>query len=114
MLPLLKKFLVLAVPVVLSLNGCAVGPDYQRPPVEIPKNWKEAAPRDTESRVRWWEIFGNPELNALEAQALVANPTLKGAIASKLGRSPGSARPIFISPLRSIQRPRGRVTRPTG
>ena len=81
MLPLLKKFLVLAVPVVLSLNGCAVGPDYQRPPVEIPKNWKEAAPRDTESRARWWEIFGNPELNALEAQALVANQTLKGAVA---------------------------------
>src|SRR5437879_8123321 len=81
MLPLLKKFLVLAVPVVLALNGCAVVPDYQRSPVEIPKNWKEAAPRDTESRVRWWEIFGNPELNALEAQALVANQTLKGAIA---------------------------------
>src|SRR5207245_11751921 len=80
MLPLLKKFVVLAVPVVLSLNGCAVGPDYQRPPVEIPKNWKEAAPRDTESRVRWWEIFGNPALNALEAQAVVANQTLKGAI----------------------------------
>ena len=81
MLPLLKKFLVLAVPVVLSLNGCAVGPDYQRPPVEVPKNWKEAVPRDAESRARWWEIFGNPELNALEAQALVANQTLKGAVA---------------------------------
>src|SRR2546427_11269929 len=79
--PLLKKFLVLAVPVFLSLNGCAVGPDYQRPPVEVPKNWKEAAPRDTESRARWWEIFDNPELNALEAQALVANQTLKGAVA---------------------------------
>src|SRR2546422_7586921 len=79
--PLLKKFLVLAVPVFLSLNGCAVGPDYQRPPVEVPKNWKEAAPRDTESRARWWEIFDNPELNALEAQALVASQTLKGAMA---------------------------------
>src|SRR2546426_2979211 len=81
MLPLLKKFLMLAVPVVLSLNGCAVGPDYQRPPVEVPKNWKEATPRDAESRVRWWEIFDNPELNVLEAQALVANQTLKRAIA---------------------------------
>src|SRR5207245_9675664 len=78
MLPLLKKFLVLTIPVVLSLNGCAVGPDYQRPPVQVPKNWKEAVPRDTERRARWWEIFGNPELNALEAQALVANQTLKG------------------------------------
>src|SRR2546427_10464529 len=81
MQPLLKKFLVLAVPVVLSLNGCAVGPDYQRPPVEVPKNWKEATPRDAESRARWWEIFDNPELNAMEARALVANQTLKGAVA---------------------------------
>ncbi|HEV8329230.1 MAG TPA: efflux transporter outer membrane subunit [Nitrospiraceae bacterium] len=81
MQPLLKKFFVLAVPVVLSLAGCAVGPDYQQPPVEIPKNWKEAAPRDAEGRARWWEIFDNPELNTLEAQALVANQTLKGAVA---------------------------------
>ena len=81
MQPPLKKFFVLAVPVVLSLASCAVGPDYQRPPVEIPKNWKEAAPRDAESRARWWEIFDNPELNTLEAQALVANQTLKGAVA---------------------------------
>ena len=81
MRPFLKKFLVLVAPVFLSLAGCAVGPDYQRPPVEVPKNWKEAAPRDAESRARWWEIFENPELNTLEAQALVANQTLKGAVA---------------------------------
>jgi len=81
MQPPLKNFFVLAVPVVLSLAGCAVGPDYQQPPVEIPKNWKEAAPRDAEGRARWWEIFESPELNTLEAQALVANQTLKGAVA---------------------------------
>jgi len=81
MLPLVKKSVVSAVMVLLSLAGCAVGPDYLRPPVEVPKNWKEATPRDAESRIRWWEIFDNAELDALEAQALVANQTLKGAIA---------------------------------
>src|SRR5438445_13869179 len=81
MLPLVKKSVVSAVMVLLSLAGCAVGPDYQRPPVEVPKNWKEATPRDAETRIRWWEIFDNAELDALEAQALIANQTLKGAIA---------------------------------
>ena len=81
MLSSLKKVLLPSVAVLMVGAGCAVGPDYQRPPVEVPKNWKEATPRDGESRIRWWEIFDNPELDALEAQALVANETLKRAIA---------------------------------
>ncbi len=101
MLPLMKKSVALTIMVFLSLAGCAVGPDYQRPPVEVPKNWKEATPRDAESRIRWWEIFDNPELDVLEAQALVANQKLKGASpeSSKRGRWPGSAPPTFIPPL---------------
>ena len=81
MLSSLKKVLLPSVAVLMVGAGCAVGPDYQRPPVEVPKNWKEATPRDGESRIRWWEIFDNPELDALEAQALIANETLKRAIA---------------------------------
>jgi outer membrane protein, multidrug efflux system len=72
------------------LAGChAVGPNYRRPPVETPPAWKEApppgwknaAPNDAISKGDWWEVFGDPELNALETQAVASNPTLQAAVA---------------------------------
>jgi len=56
----------------LFLAGCAVGPDYERPSApdspafrEVPPGWKEAQPRDEIARGKWWEIFGDAELNGL-------------------------------------------------
>lgn len=67
----------------LAVCGCAVGPDYQRPDVEVPaaykeaEGWKAAQPRDAASRGQWWEPFGDPQLNALVAQVDVSNQNLK-------------------------------------
>jgi NodT family efflux transporter outer membrane factor (OMF) lipoprotein len=62
--------------------GCAVGPDYKRPEVEVPaqyKEWKVAQPQDGESRGPWWEMFGDPALNALVEQVQVSNQTVLAA-----------------------------------
>jgi NodT family efflux transporter outer membrane factor (OMF) lipoprotein len=41
--------------------------------------WKTAQPDDQTSRGKWWEIFGDPQLNALEEQVTVSNQNLKVA-----------------------------------
>ena len=41
--------------------------------------WKPAQPADQELRGKWWEIFGDPELDTLEDQVTVSNQDLKAA-----------------------------------
>ncbi|KZE86298.1 efflux transporter outer membrane subunit [Chromobacterium subtsugae] len=74
--------------IALSLGACsAVGPDYVRPPSELPAQWKSgdgwlpAAPADAEPKTEWWRTFGDDELNRLEAEALARSPTLQAALA---------------------------------
>jgi NodT family efflux transporter outer membrane factor (OMF) lipoprotein len=70
---------------VLLLAGCAVGPNYHRPPVEAPPaykevgNWKAAQPNELGLRGNWWEIFQDPQLNALEQQVNISNQNIKAA-----------------------------------
>jgi len=71
----------------LLLSGCAVGPKYHTPPVQAPPaykeigNWKPAQPNDQKLGGNWWEIFQDPQLNALEQQINVSNQNLKAAAA---------------------------------
>lgn len=67
----------------LLTGGCKVGPDYQRPAVEAPKDWrwKAAEPNDQVPRGAWWAIFQDPALNALQDQAVVGNFELRAAVA---------------------------------
>jgi NodT family efflux transporter outer membrane factor (OMF) lipoprotein len=71
----------------IFLNGCVVGPKYQRPTAPIPPaykengNWKIAQPKDEKLGGNWWEIFGDPQLNTLEQQVNVSNQNLKAAAA---------------------------------
>jgi multidrug efflux system outer membrane protein len=70
------------------LGGCAVGPDYQRPEATtIPAayasesgGWKVARPQAQLPKGEWWEAFGDPRLNALEAEAAASNQQLKAAV----------------------------------
>jgi NodT family efflux transporter outer membrane factor (OMF) lipoprotein len=72
---------------ILLLNACVVGPKYQRPTAPVPAeykenaNWKFAQPKDEKLSGNWWEIFGDPQLNALEQQVNVSNQNLKAAAA---------------------------------
>jgi multidrug efflux system outer membrane protein len=64
----------------LALAGCATQPDYQRPPVELPATWKEAAPRFAEDG-RWWRIYGDTALEQLVEEAFKSNADLVVAAA---------------------------------
>jgi NodT family efflux transporter outer membrane factor (OMF) lipoprotein len=72
------------------LIGCNVGPKYHRAPVETPPvykeldGWKVAQPQDTTIRGNWWELFGDPQLNALEEQVNVSNQNIAAAAANFL------------------------------
>ena len=63
------------------LSGCAVGPDYVRPEVEVPaafkEQWKTAEPRAELPRGPWWQLFGDPELDRLIAQVEVSNQNIR-------------------------------------
>jgi outer membrane protein TolC len=71
----------------LQLTGCAVGPKYKTPSIAAPPaykeigNWKTAQPNDQNLGGNWWEIFHDPQLNALEQQINVSNQNLKAAVA---------------------------------
>src|SRR3954471_2282850 len=76
------------------LTACtAVGPNYHKPTVETPgafkeappAGWKTAQPQDAALRGKWWEMFGDPRLNALEEQVSVSNQTLAQAEAQFRG-----------------------------
>jgi NodT family efflux transporter outer membrane factor (OMF) lipoprotein len=69
---------------VLVMGGCTVGPNYVKPPAEAPaayketpQNFKEAQPSDQIAKGQWWEVYNDPQLNALEEQISVSNLTLK-------------------------------------
>jgi NodT family efflux transporter outer membrane factor (OMF) lipoprotein len=74
------------------LAGCRVGPRYNppAPPAITAPNykestvnftdqngWKVASPQEAMLRGNWWEVFHEPELNALEEQLNVNNQNIK-------------------------------------
>jgi NodT family efflux transporter outer membrane factor (OMF) lipoprotein len=78
---------------VFLLGACrVVGPAYIPPPVPAPPNFKEsspaayssvppdtwqpAKPQDAALKGKWWEIFNEPELNALEEQLNINNQNI--------------------------------------
>ncbi len=73
---------LLAGALVAVLGGCMLGPDYQRPRVQVPVaykeagGWRPAQPRDQAPRGDWWAVFGDPQLHALLAQIDTSNQDL--------------------------------------
>lgn len=77
------------------LSACSAMPDYQRPEVAVPAHYKEGLGAD-EGEATWkvaepadgrltqvdWEIFNDPTLIALQAQAMSANQELEATLAS--------------------------------
>jgi NodT family efflux transporter outer membrane factor (OMF) lipoprotein len=74
------------------LSGCNVGPKYVKPTAPAPPEFKEsspvaytnalsgtwqpATPQDAALKGKWWEIFNEPELNALEEQLDINNQNI--------------------------------------
>ena len=80
-----------AAALLLVLAGCVVGPKYHPPSPQPPaavykesptqfketEGWTVAQPADAKLRGKWWEIFNDPELNALEDQLDINNQNIK-------------------------------------
>jgi len=87
------KYLLFPGVYLFLLSGCTVGPKYhppaatlQPPPIaykELPKDsqnpndWKVAQPQDAMLHGKWWEIYHDPELNALEEQLNINNQNIR-------------------------------------
>ena len=72
----------------LVFSGCRIGPAYERPvtvaPVALKEmagndQWKMATPSDDLPKGNWWQIFGDPQLNALEESVNVNNQNIQQA-----------------------------------
>jgi multidrug efflux system outer membrane protein len=82
------KFCYLTAGLLLSsVAAFAVGPNYKKPDVttpgawQAPAPWHEANPLDHIPKGNWWTLFGDPELNQYEDQAIANNQTLKASLA---------------------------------
>jgi len=78
----------------LLLGGCSFAPKYAPPSVQTPgafkeltpaqfketDGWKAAEPKDDAIRGKWWETFGDTNLNALEEQVNISNQTVVAAL----------------------------------
>src|SRR5579862_1558996 len=81
---------------VMFAAGCTVGPKYHTPSAPTPSayreltpanfpttdGWKVAQPKDDEIGGKWWEVYNDPDLNALEEQVNISNQSIAAAAAS--------------------------------
>ena len=89
-----RTLMSLSVAAVLAgSTACTVGPNYHRPSAPVPpalkelpapnspeaKEWKEAQPSDQAIRGKWWEIYNDSQLNALEEQVNLSNQNIIAA-----------------------------------
>jgi multidrug efflux system outer membrane protein len=69
--------IVVSTLLMLVLFGCAVGPNYQRPPVDTPQTFRGVAMATPATASfgdeKWWEVFQDPQLQALIRTALQQN-----------------------------------------
>ena len=85
---------IVALGAVAALTACSTLPPYSPPAVAVPAHyagapavpaaqagWHVAMPADDTARGAWWTVFGDADLNALEARVDVSNQTVKKAVA---------------------------------
>src|SRR5258706_11794026 len=85
--PFRRRLCVLCALCVSALvTGCAIGPNYSKPDTEVPAQFKEAGgdwvlakPADAVPKGKWWAVFQDPVLNALEGEVQVSNQDLRAA-----------------------------------
>jgi NodT family efflux transporter outer membrane factor (OMF) lipoprotein len=84
---LARQFVFGMAGVLLFSNACMVGPKYQRPGAaappafkeDLPAGWKEAQPNDAALRGKWWRVYNDPRLDALEDQVSISNQNVLAA-----------------------------------
>ena len=77
------RILLLGVAALILLPGCAVGPNYKRPAVPVPADFRSeegAAQQASIADLPWWEVFKDERLKQLIQTALANNYDLRVAI----------------------------------
>jgi len=70
-----------------ALSGCALAPPLEVPRVPTAAVYKEAGPwipaqpADGLARGEWWQLYGDPELSALQTRLIEHSPDLAAALA---------------------------------
>ncbi len=109
------------------IGGCKLGPDYTRPALEAPAaykemaDWKPAEPAAHRSRGAWWQLYGDPRLDDLQAelgkgnlnvriaesqfrQAQAVLAANRSALFPTVGGSAGATRSQIADPLTGLNR----------
>ena len=73
-LPLLPRLVLPA----FVLAGCVLGPDYQRPATDLPKDFG-VVQAQAQPPQKWWSLFNDPVLDRLVDEALAHNRDLRAA-----------------------------------
>lgn len=71
----------------LFSSACMVGPKYRRPSIPapsaykeaLPAGWQEAQPNDQALRGKWWTVYNDPRLDALEDHVSISNQNVLAA-----------------------------------
>jgi multidrug efflux system outer membrane protein len=64
----------------MVVTACTVGPNYERPAVDLPKD-VGLPTTSTQAADKWWTLFDDPALERLVDEALAANRDLRAAAA---------------------------------
>ncbi|GAB2891876.1 efflux transporter outer membrane subunit [Paraburkholderia jirisanensis] len=92
---LIRAAVASATATTMLLAACTTLPPYAKPAVDVPASyanasatvtpaapgWSVAAPADGAPRGPWWTLFGDDELNRLEAKVDLSNQTVQKAVA---------------------------------
>lgn len=66
----------------LVLSGCMVGPDYRRPDLTMPADWRTGPAQPSSlADLAWWEVFNDPALQELIRTGVAANRDVQVAVA---------------------------------
>jgi outer membrane protein TolC len=72
------RILLVATLLAGAAGGCALGPDYARPPVPEPPTYQLAAPPgESIANMDWWDLFLDPTLQDLIRTAIAENRDLR-------------------------------------
>jgi multidrug efflux system outer membrane protein len=68
------------------ITGCTLGPNYHRPAVQVPENFRAPTPlpapqAQSFADLKWWEVFKDPDLQELVKTAIQQNYDLRDAVA---------------------------------
>ena len=73
----MSGYRLVAPALLLVLGGCAAGPDYERPELEVPEKYIQPVQQgESFANTPWWELFEDPQLQELIRIALEENQDL--------------------------------------